>query len=40
MTAPTSIDSMIQTVKQDFQKWFDTIKQKSDANNIQLKRHR
>jgi nucleotide-binding universal stress UspA family protein len=37
MTTPTSIDSMMQTVKQDFQKWFDTIKQKSDANNVQLK---
>jgi len=38
MTTPTSIDSMVQTVKQDFQKWFDIVKQKSNANNVQLKK--
>ncbi|HEY6884422.1 MAG TPA: universal stress protein [Nitrososphaeraceae archaeon] len=38
MTTPTSIDSMVQTVKQDSQKWFDIVKQKSDANNVQLKK--
>jgi len=37
VVTPTSVDSMVQKVKQDSQKWFDTIEQKSNANNVQLK---
>ena len=37
VVTPTSVDSMVQTVKQDSQKWFDTIEQKSNANNVQVK---
>jgi nucleotide-binding universal stress UspA family protein len=37
VVTPTSVDSMVQTVKQDSQKWFDPIEQKSNANNVQVK---
>ena len=37
VVTPTSVESMVQTVKQDSQKWFDIIEQKSNANNVQVK---
>ncbi|HET7148770.1 MAG TPA: universal stress protein [Candidatus Nitrosopolaris sp.] len=37
VVTPTSVDSMVQTMKQDSQKWFDTVKQKSNDNNVQVK---
>jgi nucleotide-binding universal stress UspA family protein len=33
----TTADSMLQKVKEDAEKWFNTIKQKSSANGIRLK---
>jgi nucleotide-binding universal stress UspA family protein len=33
----TTGDSMLQKVKEDAQKWFNTIKQKSNANGIRLR---
>ena len=33
VVTPTSVDSMVQKVKQDSQKWFDIIEQKSNVNN-------